>query len=96
MANSAFARAILLGSLGLVGDAVIDTVDLDGSSRPSYVVHLLAAGFWIGCLPPVLACLRRLRTERLAAEASHALRRFSGLGHFAVALVIATGLANAR
>jgi putative copper resistance protein D len=88
--------AMLLGSLGLVGHAVIGDGRLGSLLEPAYVVHLLAAGFWVGCLLPVLACLGRLRTENLRTEALHALRRFSGLGHFAVALVIATGLVNAR
>src|ERR1019366_3967632 len=58
-------------------------------------VHLLAAGAWLGGLLPLVLCLRRHEGEtRLRAEAGATLRRFSGLGHFAVALVVLTGAVN--
>ena len=63
-------------------------------NRTSQVLHLLASGFWIGSLVPLLFCLRAMLNSEHAAGAQAALQRFSGLGHFAVAIVIATGLAN--
>src|SRR5947209_1345148 len=53
-------------------------------ARLSHTLHLLAAGFWLGLLVPLIACLRSMTD--LSTDASVALRRFSGLGHFAVAL----------
>jgi putative copper resistance protein D len=38
--------------------------------------------------------LRQMRDPRYALDADLALRRFSGLGHFAVALALASGLVN--
>lgn len=45
------------------------------------------------CLLPL--CLTLLRDPVIGADARAALRRFSFAGHFAVALVIATGVLNA-
>ena len=56
------------------------------------VVHLLAAGAWLGALPGFV-CL--LRQTNAAAEALSATRRFSVLGMGCVALLAATGTANA-
>jgi putative copper resistance protein D len=86
--------AFYLGGLGFIGHAVM----LDGAqgwiSRASHVVHLLAGGFWLGALAPLLLCLGKLGDAELRPDASRALRRFSGLGHFAVAAVIASGIVN--
>jgi putative copper resistance protein D len=57
-------------------------------------VHLLSGGFWIGCLVPLLICLPQLRNPAQRPDAALALRRFSSLGHVAVALILATGLIN--
>lgn len=88
----ALAVAVVLGSLGFVGHATMQ----DGAEglvhRLNQVVHLLAAGFWAGALLPVLACLLVMRTAR--QDAVVALRRFSGLGHVAVALTLVTGVVN--
>jgi putative copper resistance protein D len=88
--------ALFLASLGLVGHAAM----LDGIkgwvNRASQVIHILSGGFWLGSLPPLLLCLGTLSSKTLRADAETALKRFSGAGHFAVALVIATGLLNTR
>ncbi|MGA2793914.1 MAG: copper homeostasis membrane protein CopD [Roseiarcus sp.] len=91
----ALTAALLLASLGLVGHATIQTGLLGALHRLNHAVHLLAAGAWLGGLPPLVLCLRRHDGEaRLRAEAAATLRRFSGLGHFVVALVVLTGVAN--
>jgi len=91
----ALTGALLLASLGLVGHAAIQTGLFGALHRLNHAVHLLAAGAWIGGLPPLALCLRRYGGDaRLRAEAGAALRRFSGLGHFAVALVVLTGAVN--
>jgi copper resistance protein D len=86
--------AFYLGGLGFIGHAVM----LDGFegwiSRASHVVHLLAGGFWLGALAPLLLCFGKLGDAGLRSNVSLALRRFSGLGHIAVAVVIASGIVN--
>jgi copper resistance protein D len=86
--------ALVLGSLGLVGHAAMHTGPLGWLNRLSHIVHLLAAGFWLGSLPPLLVCLRRGTATGLAPDVAAALSRFSRLGHPAVALVLATGMIN--
>jgi len=60
------------------------------------MTHLLCAAAWIGglfCLAPLL---HRVVTGRATTEtARQALRRFSTLGYWAVALVLITGCVNA-
>jgi putative copper resistance protein D len=89
------ASALLLASLGLVGHAAMQS-DVEGAlHRVNDSVHLLCAGAWLGGLPPLILCLRHHADARLRADAGVALRRFSGLGHFVVALVVLTGGINA-
>ena len=91
----ALIAALLLASLGLVGHAAMQTGLIGALHRLNHAVHLLAAGAWLGGLAPLILCLRRYGGDaRLRAEAGATLRRFSGLGHFAVALVVSTGAVN--
>jgi putative copper resistance protein D len=85
---------LLLASLGLVGHAAMQDGALGALHRLNHAVHLLCAGAWLGALPPLLLCLKRCGDPRLRSEAGTALRRFSGLGHFLVALVVLTGIVN--
>lgn len=80
--------AFNLGSLGFVGHAAMLEGVEGWISRASHVVHLLAAGFWLGGLIPLTLCLGK------RAAVSSSLQRFSGLGHVAVATVIGSGLVN--
>ena len=82
-----------LASLGLVGHAAMETGWPGAAHRAVHAVHLLAAGAWLGGLPPFLACLA-LSQGPLGAEAAAAMGRFSRLGHWVVAALIATGAAN--
>jgi copper resistance protein D len=86
--------ALALGALGLTGHATIDTGPLGAASRASQAIHLVSSGFWFGSLLPVVFCLRQIHDPRYAVAADAALRRFSGIGHAAVALALATGVAN--
>jgi copper resistance protein D len=86
--------ALLLASLGLVGHAAMQDGAPGALHRLNHAVHLLCAGAWLGALPPLLLCLRRCGDPGLRSEAGMALRRFSGLGHFLVALVVLTGIVN--
>jgi putative copper resistance protein D len=92
----AFIAGLLLASLALTGHAAMQTGLAGALQRANHAVHLLAAGAWLGALPPLLLCLRHLASgDEMRGEAGAALRRFSGLGHVAVALVVATGIVNA-
>jgi putative copper resistance protein D len=93
--NMALAGALVLGSLGFVGHAAMEA---DMTALPhelNHAVHLLSAGFWLGGLVPLLLLLLQGSYSRnLDSSAWTALSRFSGAGHFAVALVLATGAIN--
>jgi putative copper resistance protein D len=84
----------LLAALGLVGHLAAPSGGLGLVGRASQSIHLVAAGFWLGSLLPLVLSLRRARADDLRAALEIALRRFSGLGHLAVALVLATGVVN--
>ena len=86
--------AFLLASLGLVGHAAMQDGAVGALHRLNHAVHLLCAGAWLGALPPLVLCLNRCGDPRLRSAAGIALRRFSGLGHFLVALVVLTGIVN--
>ncbi|PSJ61532.1 copper homeostasis membrane protein CopD [Pseudaminobacter soli (ex Li et al. 2025)] len=86
--------AVYLGSLGFIGHAVMLEGAAGRISRASHVVHLLAGGFWLGALVALTACLGKFGDNDLQSDISHALQRFSGLGHLAVAAVVATGFVN--
>ena len=90
----AIVATLCLGSLGFIGHAMSETGLLGALSEASQVVHLLSSGFWFGSLLSVVLVLRQIRDPRYTLDTDIALRRFSGLGHAAVALALATGLSN--
>ena len=90
----ALLAALILGSLGLVGHAVMRAGALGWLSKLSHIMHLLAAGFWLGSLAPLVAGLRLTSDPNTRANARVALQRFSGPGHVAVVTVLATGVVN--
>ena len=92
----ALLSALFLASLGLIGHAAMLEGVKEWINRASQIIHLLAGGFWLGMLPPLLLCLGRLSDQASRVDAGTALKRFSGAGHFAVALVVATGMLNTR
>jgi putative copper resistance protein D len=62
------------------------------------MMHLAAAGAWLGALPGlalVLAAARESGTTGAIDTASRATRRFSALGVISVTVLIVTGIANA-
>jgi putative copper resistance protein D len=85
---------LLLGSSGLVGHSTMLEGPLGWLNRSSHVVHLLAAGFWLGSLLPVLLTVRSLGDPKWFGEASLALRRFSFAGHLAVLAIVLSGAIN--
>ena len=85
---------LLLASLALVGHATIQAGAIGALHRVNHALHLLAAGAWLGGLPPFALCLNAYRDPPLRRDAVEAMRRFSDWGQFDVALVIATGVIN--
>jgi copper resistance protein D len=60
-------------------------------------LHLLAAGTWLGGLPPLamlLAAASQQKEPRWAAATASALQRFSTLGMTSVGVLLASGIAN--
>jgi putative copper resistance protein D len=84
----------LLASLALSGHSAMHTGWLAGIHRANQWLHLLSGGFWLGALFPVLTTLQLLRMPIWRPASMAALRRFSRMGHVAVALVIMTGALN--
>lgn len=87
------AGALLL-SAAFTGHPAAASGPLGWLWRINQIVHLSAGAIWLGSLPPVLGCLKRLQSAAWRAEAGLAVRRFSQLGHLAVALVLFSGMVN--
>ncbi|TPM34402.1 copper homeostasis membrane protein CopD [Mesorhizobium sp. B2-3-5] len=93
-AATAGAAALGLAALAFSGHAVMQG-GWQGVVHPlNDVLHVLAAGAWIGALPPLLIVLAQFGQPPFKAEATVALRRFSTAGHWAVALAILSGIGN--
>jgi copper resistance protein D len=86
--------ALALASLALVGHAAMQSGAIGLAHRANDALHLLSAGAWAGGLPPFVLCLDASRRAVLRWDAVTAMTRFSFYGHFAVATVVATGIAN--
>ena len=70
------------------GLAFLVRVSADGA-------HLLAAGAWLGGLAALFAVLSsKLTLDHSGGEIEHLLKRFSGMGYGAVAVLVGTGLVN--
>lgn len=85
---------LLLVSMAFIGHAAMHTGTLGLLHRLNHALHLLAVGYWFGCLLPLLACLRYLAQPPWRSDAVLALIRFSRWGHVAVAVAILTGILN--
>ncbi len=88
---------LLLVSLGWVGHAVEGQGLARLVHQINQMVHLLAAGLWLGGLVPLTWLLGRARSPSGAAWISVArdvVPRFSHMGYAAVALLAATGAIN--
>lgn len=85
---------ICLATRAWIGHAVM----LDGSAGTmlhlSYLIHVLAAGAWVGALAPVYLLTRQM-TQPPGKQQATALHRFSTAGHGAVILTILSGFLNA-
>jgi putative copper resistance protein D len=88
---------LLLVSLGWVGHAVEGQGMTRLVHQINQMVHLLAAGLWLGGLMPLNWLLGRARSPSGAEWISVAravVPRFSHMGYAAVALLAATGVTN--
>ena len=96
LGTCALLAGALLGSLAWAGHAAAER----GVDRVVHlsadVLHLLAAGAWLGALAPLAFTLARARrTASPLGFAARAVRRFSTLGIASVGILVVTGVANA-
>ncbi len=93
LASSAF-----IGSLAWAGHgAATENVPFDAIHAPADILHLLAAGAWLGALVPLvifLAQVWRDKSTQAVAIARTATLRFSVLGLASVGTLIVTGVVN--
>ncbi|WP_145494548.1 copper homeostasis membrane protein CopD [Yersinia bercovieri] len=85
---------LLLASLAFTGHAAMHDGALGWIHQTNQIIHLLSAGYWFGCLPPLVICLAYTRNSNVKREAITTLIRFSRWGHLSVALVLVTGVIN--
>lgn len=90
----AVVSALGLISLGMIGHAATLDGPMGLLNRSSHILHALSSGFWLGSLLPLVYVLAVLDSAALGPDATIALRRFSGLGHGAVAVALLTGVTN--
>jgi putative copper resistance protein D len=91
-ALGALAAALYLGALAPAGHAAAGQGGEVSIETSGDIVHLLAAGAWIGALPALVDALRATRPDEIAARAA---RRFSALGLVSVTTLVASGFVNA-
>ena len=86
------AAAALIALLAFVGHAGATPGDAGQLHLASDVVHLIAAGAWLGGLPPLALLLASAGQPK--GLAGRAARRFSTLGIAGVAALLASGIVN--
>jgi putative copper resistance protein D len=99
-----FAALMGIGALLLISQAWLGHAAEGGAGLYGYAmilvygVHILAAGAWVGGLPPLLFALAELRsfdTEEARRLSLEILSRYSVMAMAAVTLIVASGIANA-
>jgi copper transport protein len=94
MALLALPAGVLVATVVIAGHASAESPR--GVLAPADVVHVLAAGTWLGGLVLLIAVFwRRSRETTLDAGAARATHRFSTLALPAVVLLVASGVAQA-
>jgi putative copper resistance protein D len=91
---TALAAAILLLTMPFAGHASMQQGLVGWLHQFNDSLHLLAGGGWFGALVPLLLVPDRIDQPAWQDAAAQALRSFSLAGYFAVAIVLATGVAN--
>ena len=89
----ALPTAVLVGTLPYAGHA--DTQSPKALLIPADVLHVVAAGAWLGGLTLLLVCFWPHRQQELSDRAGDATARFSRLALPAIAVLIAAGSAQA-
>ena len=93
---AAVAAGVALATLAWTGHAAITEGTAGTVHRLADVLHLLAAGAWLGALAVLVMLLFvRMNDEQSVAVARSALAGFAAAGSIIVALIVATGLINA-
>ena len=100
VARGAIRRSLLYAALAIAGAYLAslawaghaDAGAQRGVQLASDAVHLLAAGAWLGALPPLVVLLR---SGTGLAPAARAAKRFSSLGVASVTALFCTGFVNA-
>lgn len=85
--------ALMLGCMAFVGHAASHTGGKAEIAGAVQLVHLYAGAYWLGGLPALWLTLDGLRTLR-RSDTVRTHMRYSMAGHFAVALVVASGAVN--
>jgi putative copper export protein/mono/diheme cytochrome c family protein len=93
-----FASAAFIATLAWAGHgAATEDVPFDAIHLPADILHLLAAGAWLGALLPLVMLLvqaRRDSTPEALAVTGAATLRFSTLGLTCVGTLLVTGVVN--
>ncbi|REC94713.1 copper homeostasis membrane protein CopD [Kushneria indalinina] len=93
-AGVSVASALMLATLTVSGHTAMHDGAVGVLHRLNDWGHLLAGGFWLGALVPVVLLLGQLKQPAMRQGAIQALIRFSSVGHLAVALAVLTGMVN--
>ncbi len=91
------AAGCLLVLLAFIGHAGASSEDTGNLQLGADILHLLAAGAWLGGLPALALMLyqaQRNKSDASNAAAAAAIRRFSAIGIVAVGTLLATGAIN--
>ncbi|MBC7670303.1 MAG: copper homeostasis membrane protein CopD [Gemmatimonadaceae bacterium] len=88
--------AVALGSFAWSGHGADGAGVIGAFKLLADIVHLLAAGLWLGALAALAALVfgARATTEAQLRQLHQALEGFSGVGSLVVALLVLTGLVN--
>lgn len=86
--------AVVMGSFAWTGHGAADEGVAGLVHLAADVLHLLAAGVWLGALAALLSLLLRRRSGVDLTELHAALAGFSGVGSIAVAVLLLSGLVN--
>lgn len=89
----------VLSGLGLISLAPVGhPVMVDGFAGDllvlNHAIHLVCGGLWVGGLYPLVLCLNRFWGPVDRYDATRSLRRFSWVGHGAVAALVLSGVFN--
>ncbi len=92
------AAAAFIAALAWAGHgAAAEDVPFDAIHLPADILHLLAAGAWLGALLPLVLLLAQARGDgspEAVTVARVTTSRFSNLGMLSVGTLLATGLVN--